>query len=252
MYHIAVILTDARRKILWVNEDFTKITGYSFDEAVGKSPGAILQGPASEADVIERIRKGLDSMTSLKESITNYRKSGKPYLCKLVIHPVFDDANQLVNFIAFEVDGDQVEHEEQIPMLRLDKKYQSSSLRGLEEMRLYGRLKHLLEEEELFLDPNLSLKSLADRLDTNTKYLSQVVNHCSGQNFQQFINAYRVAEVKSKLEANEHEHLTLYGLAQQCGFKNKSTFYKVFKDQTGHTPKTFLQDEPPPPLADQV
>ncbi|MCB0635818.1 MAG: PAS domain-containing protein, partial [Lewinella sp.] len=180
MYHIAVILTDARRKILWVNEDFTKITGYSYEEAVGKPPGTILQGPGSEPDAVERIRRGLNNMTPLKESITNYRKNGETYLCKLVIHPVFDDRHELVNFIAFEVDGDQVANEEQIPMLRLDKKYQSSSLRGLEELRLYGRLKILLEEEQPFLAPELSLKTLADRLDTNTKYLSQVVNHCSG------------------------------------------------------------------------
>ena len=57
-------------------------------------------------------------------------------------------------------------------------------------------------------------------LNTNTKYLSQVVNHLSGRNFQFFVNAYRVEEAKNKLVNQDYQNLTLYGIALQCGFKN--------------------------------
>lgn len=240
MYRVAVILTDKSRKILWVNEDFTVITGYSYDEVIGRIPGDILQGPQTEAQAIEEIRSGLRNLVPVKSNITNYRKNGEPYLCKLVIHPVFSEGKELTNFIAFEVDGNKIGESEEIPLLQLDRKYQSSSLRGVEEIRLFSRITSILNNEDLYLDPQLSLKSLADALSTNTKYLSQVVNHCSGHNFQNFINRYRIEAVKSRLIDNAHAHLTLFGVAQQCGFKNKSTFYKVFKEIAGMTPKEFL------------
>jgi PAS domain S-box-containing protein len=242
MYQIAVILTDARRRILWVNEDFTHITGYSYEEALGRIPGDLLQGPLTEEEAINQIRSGLKSMVPVRSDITNYRKDGKPYLCKLVIHPVFANEKELTNFIAFEVDGDKIGNDEDIPFLNLDQKYRSSSLKGIDEVRLYARIRAELELEELYLDPNLSLKSLADKLETNTKYLSQVVNHCSGHNFQQFINTYRIERVKYLLMEDSLSNLTLFGIAQQCGFKNKSTFYKVFKEITGLTPKEYMQN----------
>jgi PAS domain S-box-containing protein len=239
---IAIVLTDAQRKIIWVNDGFTKMTGYSLPEVVGKKP-SILQGPASEPSVIERIRKCLDREIPLKENITNYRKNGESYTCKLVVHPIFSSNGDLTNFIAFEVDGDEVENEEEIPLMRLNNgtKYASSSLKGVEEIQLYERLCLLVESEMLYLDPNLSLRNVADRLNTNTKYLSQVVNHQSENNFQHFVNTYRVRAVKDKIQDKAHLHLTLYGIARQCGFKNKSTFYKVFKEITGRTPREYLK-----------
>jgi PAS domain S-box-containing protein len=237
--HIAVILTDKERKILWVNQDFVEMTGYALDEVIGRSPGQILQGPGSEREAINRIRKGLENKVPLKEQIINYRKNGEPYICKLVIHPIFGREQELTHFIAFEVDGDIIDNEEAMPLMGLSQKYSSSSLKGVEEVKLYFKLKDLLQKEKLYLDPNLSLKNVADRLATNTKYLSQVVNNHSGKNFQYFINSYRVAEAKKQIMDSDNNNLTLYGIALQCGFKNKSTFYKVFKEITGQTPREF-------------
>ncbi|HQU57798.1 MAG TPA: PAS domain-containing protein, partial [Saprospiraceae bacterium] len=166
--NIAVILTDASRRILWVNEDFTTITGYTLTEVIGKKPGSILQGAGTDRDVIARIRKGLENQVPIKEEILNYRKTGEAYCCKLVIHPVFDQQQELTNFIAFEIDGDETD-EAVVPLLSLNEKYSSSSLKGAEEIKLYFRLKNLLDKEKLYLDPGLSLKDMADRLHTNTK-----------------------------------------------------------------------------------
>lgn len=238
--HIAVIVTDSNRRILWVNDDFTYITGYTLAEVLGKKP-SILQGPDSEKEVVRRIRKSLESLNSIKDALTNYRKNGEPYLCKLVIHPIFDEEQNLTNFIAFEVDGDVVKNEEEIPLMQITEKYSSSSLKGIEELKLYNRFKAWMEEEKPYLNPNLTLKEAADQLSTNTKYLSQVVNHHIGSNFQNFINIYRVKEAKEKITQEEFSNLTLFGVALQCGFKNKSTFYKVFKEVTGITPREYIQ-----------
>ncbi|MEM9982892.1 MAG: helix-turn-helix domain-containing protein, partial [Bacteroidota bacterium] len=225
---------------IWVNEDFTQITGYTLNEVLGKKP-SLLQGAESEQEAIKRIREGLGNLSTVKDEITNYRKSGESYLCKLVIHPIVDEAQNLTHFIAFEVDGDLVRDEASIPFFSTTQKYKSSSLRGVEEIKLYYRLRDVLRNKSLYLNPDLSLKDVADELATNTKYLSQVVNHQSGYNFQHFINTYRIEEVKRKMLTEDYQHLTLYGIARQCGFKNKSTFYKVFKEITGNTPKAYIK-----------
>ncbi len=239
--NIAVILTDPNQRIVWVNDDFTAITGYSLGEAIGRIPGKILQGPKTEPEVIERIRKAIQQRVPFRDQLTNYRKNGEPYVCKLVIHPVFDRNQELINFIAFEVDGNLVADESSIPLMNLSEKYRSSSLRSIDEIKLFDQLKQLLEKDKLYLNAELSLKVVTDLLNTNTKYLSQVVNHQAGLNFQQFINLYRVEEAKRKIVNDSLSNLTLYGIALQCGFKNKSTFYKVFKEITGSTPKDFVR-----------
>ena len=238
---IAVILTDAAKKILWVNDDFTEITGYSLPEVVGQNPGKVLQGPSTESEAIKKIRHGLKNNVPFWGEITNYRKNGEEYLRRLVIHPIFNDSQELVNYIAFVVDGNAVNEEISLPLLQLGEKYSSSSLKGTEEIKLFFRLKDKVYKERLFLDPNLTLKVVADRLNTNIKYLSQVVNHHMGINFQTFINQLRIDEVKRKMKEEKYRNLTLFGIALQCGFKNKSTFYKVFKDIVGRTPKEFLR-----------
>lgn len=240
---IAVILTDPNQRIIWVNDDFTTMTGYSLGEAIGRIPGKILQGPKTEPEVIDRIRKAIQQRASFRDKLTNYRKNGEPYLCKLVIHPIFDRHQVLTNYIAFEVDATFVGDEIDLPLLNLSEKYRSSSLRSIDEVKLYDELKQFMESERLFLNAELSLKTVADLLKTNTKYLSQVINHQAGLNFQQFINLYRVEEAKRKIVNDSLSNLTLFGIALQCGFKNKSTFYKVFKEVTGVTPKDFVREK---------
>ena len=240
--HIAVIVTDAERRIQWVNDAFSDLTGFSFQEAVGKKPGQLLQGPLTEPEKVNRIRKGLEGFIPFREEITNYRKNGEVYRCRLVIHPIYNDQNDLTNFIAFEADAKEVKDLD-IPLLNLKNKYQSSSLKGPDGAGLYKRLEALMEVERLYLDPRISLKELSDRLKTNTKYLSQVVNLHFGDNLQVFINHYRIEEARRKLLEEEFSNLTLFGIALQCGFKNKSTFYKVFKQATGKTPMEFVRNQ---------
>lgn len=241
---VAIVLTDAYKRIMWVNDGFTNLTGYEMAEVVGRSPGSILQGRQTEAEIVRKLRRSLERREAIKATITNYRKNGEEYPCRLVIHPIFDFDGNLTNFIAFEVDASVVPEERELPLLQLKEKYRTSSLDGLKEEDLFQRLDHLIMVNEVFLNPNLSLKEVSDLLHTNTKYLSQVINTRSGQNFHRYINEYRVNHLKEKLKDPNLRHLTLHGIALQCGFNSKSTFYKVFKEITGQTPKEYLEDKP--------
>ena len=83
------ILTDASRKIVWVNKAFTEITGYSPEEVVGKNPGMLLQGEASDPLVVERMRVALDAAKPFTEEILNYRKNGESYWVEVQVEPIF-------------------------------------------------------------------------------------------------------------------------------------------------------------------
>ncbi|MEY4902437.1 MAG: hypothetical protein RLZZ292_252 [Bacteroidota bacterium] len=237
--HIGVVLTDTSRRIIWVNQDFTHITGYDMSEVIGKKPN-FLQGGNTDAATIEAVRDALNNKLPCKFTLKNYRKNNEEYTCTFVIYPIFNEKNEHTNFIAFEIDSNATD-ERMIPLLQLRDKYESSSLREADQPTLYIRLAALMHQEKMYLNPDLSLKELAVRLHTNTRYLSQVINTLSGFNLQHYINSFRIKEVKRKIESGSFQHLTLYGIAQQCGFKNKSTFYKVFREATGETPKDYVR-----------
>jgi len=100
----SVIITNAEGQIGWVNEAFTKLTGYAFDEAVGQKPGSLLQGPETDRQTAIRIRDCLKEKKAVSADIVNYSKAGKPYWISLEIEPVFDDAGQFIQFVGTQVD----------------------------------------------------------------------------------------------------------------------------------------------------
>ena len=98
------------------------------------------------------------------------------------------------------------------------------------------RLLALMEAEKPWLEPELTLAELAQRLRTNPSLLSKVINQGCGQNFNDFVNGYRVAEARRKLADPRFAHYSLVGVALASGFNSKSTFNRVFKKLTGQAP----------------
>lgn len=95
----AIIVTDLRQNIIWVNDGFTEMTGYSKKEALHKTP-QFLQGPKSCNIVKERIRIGLSGIEPFTEVISNYRKNQEIYECEVKIFPLYND--KTTHFIALE------------------------------------------------------------------------------------------------------------------------------------------------------
>jgi AraC-like DNA-binding protein len=130
--------------------------------------------------------------------------------------------------------------ESEFSMLQIQKKYKASSLEPIDEVTLFRRLNTLIISKNLFLEPDLDIKLVATALKSNTKYLSQVVNNQFGSNFKHYINQFRIDKLKEMLKDPKNRVSNLFEIAQQCGFKNKSTFHKVFREFTDTTPKEFL------------
>ncbi|RAK69576.1 helix-turn-helix domain-containing protein [Hymenobacter edaphi] len=87
-----------------------------------------------------------------------------------------------------------------------------------------------------YLAPELTLSELAAQLRTNTSWLSRVVNTGCGQNFNDFVNEYRVREAERRLQDPQFRHYTLLTVALESGFNSKSTFNRVFRKLRGLTP----------------
>lgn len=100
----AVILTDASRRILWVNDGFTRLTGYLAEEVKGRVPGELLQGPLTDPQTIADIRATLQAGEGFSAELINYRKDGTHYWVAIEVQPMTDRNGVITNFMAIETD----------------------------------------------------------------------------------------------------------------------------------------------------
>ncbi|MEL7237372.1 MAG: AraC family transcriptional regulator [Planctomycetota bacterium] len=102
-----------------------------------------------------------------------------------------------------------------------------------------------LREQQWYLDPDLTLDSLARKLGTNTWAVSRAINEGAGVNFNDFVNGFRVEAVQWKL-ADPSETATLLDLALSCGFNSKTSFNRSFRKLAGVTPSAYRRGEREP------
>lgn len=98
------------------------------------------------------------------------------------------------------------------------------------------KLEKAMVVEKLYRNPELTLSDLASYLGTNPSLLSKIINRSFDKNFNDFVNQYRVLEVKEQLSNPELAHLTIMSLAYDAGFNSKATFNRAFKKFTGDNP----------------
>ncbi len=122
-----------------------------------------------------------------------------------------------------------------------NKKYEKSTLTDEQARKSLEELLALMKEEKLYLQRDLTLQKLADRLSISSHHLSQIINEKLGQNFFDFINSYRIEEAKRLLMDGRGEALTILAISEEVGFNSKSSFNSAFKKHTGKTPKQFKQ-----------
>lgn len=118
-------------------------------------------------------------------------------------------------------------------------RYAGSSLSAEQGRSYYEQLEEFMKKEKPFLDGSLTIQGLSELIQAPAHTLSQVINEQYGQNFFDFINSYRVEEVKRKINDPEFKNYSLLGIALDSGFNSKTAFNRVFKKQTSLTPGEF-------------
>jgi len=105
---------------------------------------------------------------------------------------------------------------------------------------LYTNVTNYMETKKPYIENELRLVHLADRLGFSTHLLSKVINDKSGKNFNQFINDYRLAEAEQLLR--DASDLSIQNIYFEVGFNNKATFYSAFRKKYGCTPTQFKKN----------
>lgn len=97
----------------------------------------------------------------------------------------------------------------------------------------------LMQHEKLYLDETLSLRALANKLQKDPNLVSYILNNFFHKSFYDYVNDFRIEEVKNKIDDPAHSHLKIVEIAYECGFNSKATFNRVFKKYTGKSPSEY-------------
>lgn len=104
------------------------------------------------------------------------------------------------------------------------------------------QIDELMGVQKIYLEPELTLTELARKMGTNASLLSKVINASYQQNFNDYVNSFRVQEVISRMSDPQYSNLNILGIAYDAGFNSKSTFNRAFKKVTGTIPRDFLKN----------
>ena len=118
-------------------------------------------------------------------------------------------------------------------------RYASKQLSREESAAFLARLTVCMERDQIFRNGELKLEELAEKAALTPHELSQLINETCGMNFADYVNRYRVEELKRALHDPERAQASILNLALASGFNSKSAMNRVFKKQTGMTPGDF-------------
>lgn len=130
---------------------------------------------------------------------------------------------------------------------------QPKSVLDEEKMKAYAKLlTQAMQQDELYLNPALTLDIVANHLNIPARYVSQTLNQLVGKNLNDFVNEYRIGAVKARLMDEQYAHLTILGIAFEAGFNSKATFQRMFKKIVGVSPSEYKKQMSHPSIKSKV
>ena len=119
----------------------------------------------------------------------------------------------------------------------------SDKMDALEKEKHLKALNRIMKENQPYLHPLLSLKSLSEVVQIHPNKLSWLLNEHIGKNFNEYINSFRLEAFKTKALDPSNSHLTILGLAYESGFNSKTVFNAFFKKMEGMTPRSWVKSK---------
>lgn len=123
-------------------------------------------------------------------------------------------------------------------------KYKTTAVEQGEADLLYSQVLTLIKDEKQFKNNSISLKSLSKDLKTSPQKLSMAINSNFNNNFNVFVNSYRIEAAKKMLHDQKYTHYTIATIAYEVGFNSLSSFNEAFKKQTKQTPVSYKNQFP--------
>lgn len=121
-------------------------------------------------------------------------------------------------------------------------KYQNSNLTDQMKEKYQLKIIRHMEEEKPYRDPELTISDFSEQTKIPSYYVSQIINEKLESHFLDFVNRYRIEEVKSKLKDSSQNHFTIITIAYDCGFNSKTAFYSAFRKNVGTTPSIYRKE----------
>ncbi|MCK9402810.1 MAG: PAS domain-containing protein [Chitinophagaceae bacterium] len=100
----AVMITDSEENIIWINESYTRISGYTLEEIAGKKIGYSLDGPGGDPDIRQKVHKLLDNKQPYKDELMSFHKNGNPIWVEVDCQPMRDEQGKYLGYMAIETD----------------------------------------------------------------------------------------------------------------------------------------------------
>jgi len=120
--------------------------------------------------------------------------------------------------------------------------YQTLKISEEKSNEIKNGLIRYMTEEKPYLNQELKQADVASVLEFSVHEISQVLNTQVQMNFSDFVNSYRVEEVKERIASGKYTKYTVSAIAEQCGFNSKTTFYRAFKKSMGVSPSEYFKD----------
>ena len=120
-------------------------------------------------------------------------------------------------------------------------KYEKSKINSDEVSAIQKKLNVLIQTEKTYIDPELTLSDLAQKINVHPNTLSQIINSAEQKNYYEYINDLRVEEFKKLIAIPDNQKFTLLSLAFECGYNSKTAFNRNLKKNTGHSPSDYLK-----------
>ena len=159
-------IEDYGPRIVFVNDAYTKMTGYKREEIIGKTP-RILQGPKTDRNELKRLRDALGNYEHCEIEVLNYKKSGEEFWSSIAISPVMDDKNRPTHWIAIKRDTTRI---------RLQKFEAEKAIIDAQESEKYFIGRELHDNvAQLLVGSLLSLGMVKDVTKKNNKWLKQTI-----------------------------------------------------------------------------
>lgn len=178
----AVVITDADRKTLWVNDAFTRMTGYLPEEIIGKTPASLLEGPGTDPNTVRKILQAYSNKEPFHVEILNFKKDGTPFWSELHVQPLFNKNGEVYQFFSIRNDitqRKQLEKQLEEERLKTTKAVIAAQERerGIVSQELHDNVNQVLTTVKLYTEIcRDGLGNTKEIMDKSIKLLQDSIN----------------------------------------------------------------------------